>query len=81
MFYVENMVLVYLVNKPHVSMRIVKWLWLFLKYDFTTVYKPSKACVIVDVLGSKHVIRSQKRCQMLNIIGQNQPFFNYHLEP
>ncbi len=72
-FYVDNIVLVYLVNKPHVLVRIVRWLLLFLEYDFTTVYKPSKACV-VNVLGSKQVIRSQKRCQMLNITGQNQPF-------
>jgi hypothetical protein len=73
-FYVNNMALVYLVNKSHVSVRIVRWLLLFLEYDFTIVYKASKACVVVDVLGSKHIIRSQKRCQMLNIIGQNQPF-------
>jgi hypothetical protein len=30
---------------------------------------------------SKHVTRSQKRGQMLDIINQNQTFFYYHLKP
>jgi hypothetical protein len=38
-FYVNLMALVYLVNKPHVSKRITRWLLLFLEYDFTIVYK------------------------------------------
>jgi hypothetical protein len=49
-FYVDHMALVYLINKPQVLRRIVKWLLLFLKYEFTIVYKPSKTHVIVDVL-------------------------------
>jgi hypothetical protein len=44
------MALVYLFNKSHVSRRIVKWLLLFLKYDFTIVYKPCKTHVIGDAL-------------------------------
>jgi hypothetical protein len=32
--YVDHMALVYLVNKPHVSGRIAKWLLLFLEYEF-----------------------------------------------
>jgi len=48
-FYVDHMALVYLVNKPHVSRKVAKWL-LFLEYEFTVVYKLSKAHVIVDVL-------------------------------
>jgi hypothetical protein len=42
------MALVYLVNKPHVLGRVIRWLLLFLEYDFTIVYKPSN--VVVDVL-------------------------------
>ncbi len=38
-FYVDHMTLVYLVNKPHVSGRIARWLLLFLKYDFKIVCK------------------------------------------
>jgi hypothetical protein len=61
-FYVDYMALVYLVNKPHVLRRIVKWKLLFLEYDFTIIYKPNKTCVVVDVLGPKHVTRNQKGC-------------------
>jgi hypothetical protein len=43
------MALVYLVNKPHVFRRITRWL-LFLEYEFTIVYKPSRTHVITDVL-------------------------------
>jgi hypothetical protein len=48
-FFVDHMALVYLVNKPQVSKRIIKWL-LFLKYDFTLVYKPGKIHVVIDAL-------------------------------
>jgi hypothetical protein len=40
-FYVNHMALVYLVNKPHVSRKITRWLLLFLEYDFIVVYKLS----------------------------------------
>jgi len=49
-FYVDHMALVYLVNKPQVSWRIVKWLLLFLEYDFTVVYKLNKTHVVIDAL-------------------------------
>jgi hypothetical protein len=44
------MALVYLVSKPLVSNKIARWLLLFLEYDFTIVYKPSKTHVVVDAL-------------------------------
>jgi hypothetical protein len=44
------MALVYLVNKPHVLGRIIRWLLLFLEYDFTIVYKPGRTHVVVDAL-------------------------------
>jgi hypothetical protein len=44
------MALVYLVNKPQVLGRIVRWLLLFLEYDFTIVYKLNKIYVVVNVL-------------------------------
>ncbi len=47
-FYVDHMALVYLVNKPHVSRRIVRWLLLFLEYEFIVVYKLGKTHVVVD---------------------------------
>ncbi len=49
-FYVDHMALVYLVNKPQVSRRIIRWLLLFLEYDFTIVYKPSRIHVVADAL-------------------------------
>ncbi len=49
-FYVYHMALVYLVNKPHVSRRIIRWSLLFLEYDFTIMYKPSKTHVVADAL-------------------------------
>jgi hypothetical protein len=48
--YVDHMALVYLVNKPHVSRKVVRWLLLFLKYDFIMVYKPNKTHVVIDAL-------------------------------
>jgi hypothetical protein len=44
------MALVYLVNKPHVSRRITRWLLLFLEYDFMVVYKLSRTHVVVNAL-------------------------------
>jgi hypothetical protein len=38
-FFVNHMALVYLVNKPQVSGRLIRWLLLFLEYDFKIVYK------------------------------------------
>jgi hypothetical protein len=49
-FYVIHMALVYLVNKPHVSRRIIRWLLFFLEYDFTIVYKSSKTHVVANAL-------------------------------
>jgi hypothetical protein len=43
------MALVYLVNKPQASGIIARWL-LFLKDDFTLVYKPSKTHVVANAL-------------------------------
>jgi hypothetical protein len=41
---------VYLVNKPQVSRWITRWLLLFLKYEFTIVYKLGRTHVVVDAL-------------------------------
>jgi hypothetical protein len=49
-FYVDHMALVYLVNKPQVLGRNAKWLLLFLNYDFTITYKPSKSHVVANAL-------------------------------
>ncbi len=49
-FYVDHMALVYLVNKPHVSRRIVRWLLLFFKYDLAIIYKLGITHVVEDAL-------------------------------
>jgi hypothetical protein len=49
-FYVNHMALVYLINKPQLSGRIAKWVLLFLEYEFTIIYKPSRTHVVTDVL-------------------------------
>ncbi len=56
-FYVDHMALVYLVNKPQVLGRIARWLLLFLEYDFTILYKPSKTHVITNALSRLPDIR------------------------
>ncbi len=49
-FYVDHMALVYLINKPHVSGHIVRWLLLFLNYEVALVYKIGCTYVVVDAL-------------------------------
>ncbi len=49
-FFVDHMVLIYLVNKPQVSKRITRWLLLFLEYDFIIIYKLGKTHVVADAL-------------------------------
>jgi hypothetical protein len=44
------MALVYIINRPHVSRKIAKWLLLFLECEFTIVYKPNRTHVVADVL-------------------------------
>ncbi len=51
-FYVNHMALIYLLNKPHVSIRIARWL-LFLEYEFTVVYKLGRTHVAADVLSRR----------------------------
>jgi hypothetical protein len=45
-FCVDDMALVYLMNKPQVLGCITKWLLLFLEYEFTTIYNPCRTHVM-----------------------------------
>jgi hypothetical protein len=49
-FYVDHMALVYLVNKTLVFGKLVKWLLLFMEYDFKIVYEPGRSHLTVDAL-------------------------------
>jgi hypothetical protein len=58
-FYIDHMVLIYLVNKPYVSSKLAKW-FLLLEYNFKIVYKPNRSHLMVDALSGlpnhfKHV--------------------------
>jgi hypothetical protein len=46
--YVDYMALVYLVNKPRVSSRLVRWFLLFLEYDSKKNYKLGEFHLMVD---------------------------------
>jgi hypothetical protein len=48
-FYVNHMALVYLVNKPKVFGKIVRWLLLLLEYDFKIVYKLGRSHLMAYV--------------------------------
>jgi hypothetical protein len=47
-FHVDHVAFVYLVNKPQVSSRIVRWLLLFLEYDFKIVYKLGRSHIMAN---------------------------------
>jgi hypothetical protein len=49
-FYVDHMALTYLVNKPQTFGKIVRWLLLFLEYDFKIIYKLSKSHLMANAL-------------------------------
>ena len=49
-FYIDHLALQYLVNKPHVSGRLARWLILFLEFDFKVIYKPGKTHGVADAL-------------------------------
>jgi hypothetical protein len=49
-FYVDHMVLLYLVQKPQVSRKITRWLLLFLEYDFLVIYKPRRPHFVANAL-------------------------------
>jgi hypothetical protein len=44
------MAFVYLVNKPQVFGKIIRWLFLFLEYDFKIIYKPSRSHLMAHAL-------------------------------
>jgi hypothetical protein len=51
-FYVDHMALVHLVNKPYVFSKLIRWLLLFMEYDFKIVYNLGKSHLIVDALNN-----------------------------
>jgi hypothetical protein len=48
--YVDHMALVHFVNKPQVSNRLTRWLFLFLEYDFKNKYQLGKSHLMANAL-------------------------------
>jgi len=65
-FYVDHMDFVYLINKPQVFGKIVRWLLLFLEYDFQIVYKPGISHLMVDALS-----RLPNQVELVGVRDQN----------
>jgi len=53
-FYVDHMVLLYLVRKPQVLRKITYWLLFFFEYDFLVIYKPWKSHFVANALSWMH---------------------------
>jgi len=49
-FYAKHMAFVYLVNKPRVFGMLVRWLLLFLEYDFKISYKLGRSHLMANAL-------------------------------
>jgi hypothetical protein len=50
LFYVGHMALMYMVNEPQVFCIIVRWLLLFLEYDFKIIYKLGRSHLMANAL-------------------------------
>jgi hypothetical protein len=49
-FYMDHMALVYLVNKPQISGKLVRRFLLFLEYEFKIIYKPNRFHLMANAL-------------------------------
>jgi hypothetical protein len=75
-FYVDHMALMYLVNKPHVSGRLVRWLLLFLEYDFKIIYKPGKSHLMANALS-----RLPNQIEPIGVLDQTCDVHMFTLHP
>ncbi len=64
-FYVDHMALLYLVLKPQVSRRIIRWLFLFLEYNFSVIYKLGRSHFMANTTRN-HVAYNQSLCNWLS---------------
>jgi hypothetical protein len=75
-FYMDHMASVYLVKKPQVLGKIVRWFLLFLKYDFTIMYKPCRTHVVVDALS-----RLSDITEPTSVLNQTTNASLFYIEP
>jgi hypothetical protein len=47
-FYVDHMALMFLINKPHVFGKLIRWNLLFMEYDFKIVHKLGRSHLMAD---------------------------------
>jgi hypothetical protein len=72
----DHMALVYLINKPQVSIKLVKWLLLFWEYDFQILYKLGRSHLMVDALN-----RLPNHIELVGILGQTYDVHLFTLQP
>ncbi len=75
-FYVDHMALMYLVNNPRVSGRLIRWFLLFLEYDFKKNYKLGKSHLMVDALS-----RLPNQTKLVGIYDQTCDVHLFTLQP
>jgi hypothetical protein len=67
--YVDHMALMYLINKPQVSSKLIRWLLLFMEYDFKIIFKLDRSHLMVDALSrlpnhTEHVAVPNQTCDV-----------------
>ncbi len=75
-FFIDHMALVYLVNKPQIFNIIVRWLLLFLEYDFKIFYKPSRSHLMVDAFS-----RLPNQTKIVGVLDQTIDAHMFILQP
>ncbi len=70
------MTLVYLVNKPRVYGKLIRWLLLFMEYDFKIFYKPGRPHLMADALS-----RLSNQTEHVKILYQTYDAHLFSLQP
>jgi len=74
-FYVDHMALLYLVKKLQIISRIMRWLLLFLKYDFLVVYKPRHSHLMAGLSCNFLMLPKIRGC-LIKLLTHNYLYFN-----
>jgi len=76
LFYVDHMALLYLIKKPQILSRIMRWLLLFLEYDFLVVYKPRHSHLMVGLSHNFLMLPKIRGC-LIELLTHNYLYFNH----
>ena len=77
-FYVDHQALIYLVNRPVVSGRIAKWMFLLQEYNSEVIYKPGRSHVMADHLSR---IKSGEEPSRVQYQFPDANLFMVHVQP